>query len=262
MCQGPARSAKTRVIKELEMKRYLVISFLVVGLAMGGVSSAHPQGGIDMGVWVKSANVAMDDLNNTIEADNLWIEGWALWYEFIGIDVDPEYLEEIKSGMEIGGYLGIDITDMLALRFIGGYFSKETSGGWYSTDGIDEETVTQKYKVSSYFGGIEPEISFELGKATVCGRAGLAYYLATLNYDYSYEATFAPSESETLTFTGTKLGYHARVAGQFALTERVEVEASIGYRSTGEIDVEGNGSTAKLDFGGMFYGVGISVDLA
>lgn len=261
MCQGPARSAKARVIKELEMKRYLVISFLVVGLAMGGVSSAHPQGGIDVGVWVKIANVAMDDLNEIIEADNDVIELVALAYEFIGIDVEPEYLEEIKSGMEIGGYLGIDITDMLALRLIGGYFSKETSGGWYATDGIDEETVVLKYKASSYFGGIEPEISFELGKATVCGRAGLAYYLATLDDEWTYEYTGDPTVTDTLKLTGGGLGYHARVAGEFALTERVKVEASIGYRSTGEIDVEGDGSTAKLDFGGTFYGAGISFQI-
>jgi len=243
------------------MKRYLVISFLVVGLAMGGISSAYPQRGMDMGVWVKSANFAMDDLNNIIEADNLWIKGWALWYELIGIDVEPEYLEEIKSGMEIGGYVGIHITDTLVLRFIGGYFSKETSGGWYATDGIDEQTVTQKYKVSSYFGGIEPEISFELGKATVCGRAGLAYYSATLKSDYSEEWNGVVTDSDVLELTGGGLGYHARVAGQFALTERVEVEASIGYRSTGEIDVEGDGSTAKLDFGGTFYGAGISFQI-
>ncbi len=52
-------------------------------------------------------------------------------------------------------------------------------------------------------------------------RWGLAYYSATFNFDYSFEQTGLPNETESWKLTGGKLGYHGFLEGEFLLAERV-----------------------------------------
>ena len=240
------------------MKRYLVISFLVVGLALGGVSSACAEGKISVGVRAGLGNFDMADINETLTAWNTIIGFLAYMNMNFGRDTTAEYLQEIKSGMDIEGYVGYNITDKLAVRLIAGYLASKSSGSLLAEDPGYKLTLDLKWRPSSYFGGVEPVIRFDLERATVWLGAGVAYYWATLSAEYNYEETGQTPEHETLKLTGSKVGYHGFLEGELPLTERVKVGAWVGFRSTGVIDVEEDGATDKLDFSGMFYGGCIS----
>lgn len=242
------------------MKRYLVISFLVVGLALGGVSSACAEGKISVGARAGLGNFDMADLNEEISESNDYIDFMVAFYEAFGYDATAEHLEAITSGLDIEGFVGYSITDKLAVRLIAGYLaSKQSSGGWVATHAIGwEETVDLKLKATSYLAGVEPVMNFSFDRATVSVGAGLAYYLATLTVKESVEETGYEPFHVTSKYTGSKLGYHGFVEGKFALNERVSAGVSVGFRSTGVIDVEEDGTTEKLDFSGMFYGGCIS----
>ncbi len=122
------------------------------------------------------ANFAMADLNNDIWDFNVLAGIVTAFAEGFGIDVTPDELEAITSGMDIEGYPGMNITDMLALGLIAGYsYSRQSSGGRYATDGTWEQTVNLRLKTSCYFGGVEPVINFGLGEAIVSLGASLLF---------------------------------------------------------------------------------------
>lgn len=236
------------------MKRPLVIGFLAI-LVVGGVSSAYAQGRIHLGVRVGLAHLVMADLNDTIAMINDDIE-WHLEHEELsGMDViSSDELEEIRWGTSIEGYLGTNITDTVALRLIGGYLvSRESSGGFSTTDGTAEATATHTFRASCYFGGVEPVVRFDSEKASGWLGAGVAYYSATLISESIYELSGVPTETESSMVVGGKLGYHGFLEERFTLADGVSVQVSIGYRSTGKIELEGHPHVDSLDFSGMRY---------
>ena len=241
------------------MKRYLVISFLVVGLALGGVSSACAEGKISAGIRGGLGNFDMARMNEEISESNNYFDWMVDEWKSLGGDGTAEHFGAITPGMDIEGFVGYSITDKLAVRLIAGYLaSKQISGGYVLTAPGFKFTESAKLKATSYLAGVEPVMNFSFDRVAVSVGAGAAYYWATLDMELSVEATGYEPIHETSKATGTKLGYHGFVEGKYALSERVSAGAWVGFRSTGVIDVEEDGATDKLDFSGMFYGGCIS----
>jgi len=213
------------------MKRYLVISFLVIGLValvLASCATAKDMKG-KFGFDVQVGYAMMD-----IKGVNEWYDVAEEWMNFVGMTTESK--DYLKGGMSYMGEVKYGITSNLVLTGSGGLVS---SKGKYTATGPTD--VTTDDKVSATFFGGGALFVIQRGNLDFLFGGGADYY--TVKYEADLTETGFPDMERRA--EGSKIGFNLRGGMMYFLTPNIALSGKIIYRIVKLSEIE----TKKDDLG-------------
>lgn len=212
------------------MKRYLVISFLVIGLVLLAVASCATatdmKGKFGFDVQIGYAMMDIKGVNDFLDA----LEDYA---NLIGYTTEKDHL---KGGMSYMGEVKYGVTSNLVLTASGGLLSSKGK-----LTGTNMTDVTFDEKVSATFFGAGALFVVQRGNLDFLFGGGADYY--TVKYEEDLAETGFPTLERRA--EGSKVGFNLRGGMMYFLTPNIALSGKIIYRIVKLSEIE----TTKDDWG-------------
>jgi len=212
------------------MKRYLVISFLVIGLVLLAVASCATA--TDMkGKFGFDVQIGYAMMN--ITGVNEWFDFWEEFDALYGWTTESR--DDLKGGMSYIGEIKYGVTSSVVLTASGGLLS---SKGKYSFTGPTEGAHDDKVSATFFGGGALFVI--QRGNLDFLFGGGADYYMVKYEEDFAEDGTASERRAE-----GSKIGFNLRGGMMYFLTPNIALSGKIIYRIVKLSEIE----TKKDDWG-------------
>ena len=255
-------------MKRHGMKRLMAV--LAVAVVLGLATSALAAGNLSFGVkggmglmapLIEGGNFLFENWNDIVDGLNQDLEDDKDWLESIGGTASINLAEKITRGWNIEGYAQFRITKTLGLRGSVGYltgmnsdFGLDATDYWsdWWLDWMTEKT-TGTVSASCLFLSLEPVLTLPMGNFLLTIGGGPGYYMGKSSFTVTEELSGIWSGTLlditiNAPLNGSKIGYRGFLGGEYS-TGTLTIGAEVGYRSTGEIEITGEGTIKGEDWG-------------